>query len=353
MVLDDERLVVDPIAQDSRLELIGAPGSPYTRKMLAWLRFKRIPYAIDWSNRKINANYPPPKVSLIPTFYLPDDNGEIEAVVDSTPIIKRLDPEFPARSTTPPHPITRFLSDLVEDYADEWLTKIMFHYRWAFEEDAANAGSLLPFFRSIQVDDEQASVLEAAFTDRQINRLYVVGSNEITRPIIEASYLRIIDILANLIQRNEFVLGARPCAADFGIFGQFTQLSQIEPTSLAILAKRSQRVRAWVMRVEDLCGLEVDDEDWFEPEKAAAEIRDLLVEIGRTYVPVMLANSAAINAGETEFEAEVDGERWAQPTFPYQAKCLQWIREAYFAMDVEDRNKAMDYMSGTGCENLI
>ena len=353
MVLDDERLVVDPIAQDSRLELIGAPGSPYTRKMLAWLRFKRIPYAIDWSNRKINANYPPPKVSLIPTFYLPDDNGEIEAVVDSTPIIKRLETEFPTRSTTPPHPITRFLSDLIEDYADEWLTKIMFHYRWAFEEDAANAGSLLPFFRSIQVDDEQASVLEAAFTDRQINRLYVVGSNEITRPIIEASYLRIIDILANLIQRNEFVLGARPCAADFGIFGQFTQLSQIEPTSLAILAKRSQRVRAWVMRVEDLCGLEVDDEDWFEPEKAAAEIRDLLVEIGRTYVPVMLANSAAINAGETEFEAEVDGERWAQPTFPYQAKCLQWIREAYFAMDVEDRNKAMDYMSGTGCENLI
>lgn len=344
---------MDAISENSRLELVGAPGSPYTRKMLAWLRFKRIPYAIDWSNRTINQGYPAPKVSLIPTFYLPDDNGEIEAVVDSTPIIKRLDVEFPARSTTPPHPITRFFSDLVEDYADEWLTKIMFHYRWAFEEDAKNAGSLLPFFRNIQVDDKQAFLLEESFTDRQINRLYVVGSNDVTRPIIEASYLRVIDILDRLVQRNEFVLGARPCPADFGIFGQFTQLSQIEPTSLAILAKRSQRVRAWVMRVEDLCGLEVDDEDWFEPEKAASELRELLSEIGRTYVPVMLANSAAINAGKSNFEAEVEGQRWAQPTFPYQAKCLQWIREAYFALDPEDRDAAMDCLSGTGCEKLI
>ena len=321
--------------------------------MLAWLRFKRIPYAIDWSNRKINEGYPAPKVSLIPTFYLPDEDGEIEAVVDSTPIIKRLDVEFPARSTTPPHPITKFLCDLVEDYADEWLTKIMFHYRWAFEEDAANAGSLLPFFRNIQVDDNQAAVLEAAFTYRQINRLYVVGSNDVTRPIIEASYLRVIAILDKLVQRNEFVLGARPCAADFAIFGQFTQLSQIEPTSLAILAKHSQRVRAWVMRVEDLCGLEVDDEDWFGPDKAGAELHELLVEIGRTYVPVMLANSVAINAGESTFEVEVGGELWTQPTFPYQAKCLQWIREVYFALDQEDRDTLMDTISGSGCEKLI
>ncbi len=344
---------MDAISQSNRLELVGAPGSPYTRKMLAWLRFKHIPYAIDWSNRKINKGYPAPKVSLIPTFYLPDDSGEIEAVVDSTPIIKRLDLEFPARSTTPPHPILQFLSDLIEDYADEWLTKIMFHYRWAFEEDAANAGSLLPFFRNIQIDDNQAAELAGAFTARQIDRLYVVGSNEVTRPIIEASYLRVIDILDKLIQRNEFVLGSRPCPADFGIFGQFTQLSQIEPTSLAVLAQRSQRVRAWVMRVEDLCGLEVEDEDWFEPPKAASELRDLLSEIGRTYVPVMLANSKAINAGETSFEVEVDGQRWAQPAFPYQARSLQWVREAYFALDPEDRITVTDYITGTGCEDLI
>ena len=32
------------------LALLGAAGSPYTRKMLALLRFRRIPHAIHWGS---------------------------------------------------------------------------------------------------------------------------------------------------------------------------------------------------------------------------------------------------------------------------------------------------------------
>ncbi|NBQ07027.1 MAG: glutathione S-transferase, partial [Betaproteobacteria bacterium] len=32
------------------LELLGVPGSPYTRKMLALLRYRRIPHRMIWGS---------------------------------------------------------------------------------------------------------------------------------------------------------------------------------------------------------------------------------------------------------------------------------------------------------------
>jgi hypothetical protein len=65
-----------------RLALKGAPGSPYTRKMLALLRYRRIPYQFLVPNPELEAVLPKAKVALLPTFYFPDDQGGVEPVVD-------------------------------------------------------------------------------------------------------------------------------------------------------------------------------------------------------------------------------------------------------------------------------
>lgn len=54
------------------LLLKGAPGSPYTRKMLAILRYRHIPYALLIPGSPRLAGLPAPKVELLPTFYLPN-----------------------------------------------------------------------------------------------------------------------------------------------------------------------------------------------------------------------------------------------------------------------------------------
>lgn len=51
----------------------------------------------------------------------------------------------------------------------------------------------------------------------------------------------------------------------------------------------------------------------------------MLGEIGRVYVPFLLANAQAVMTGAKSFETTIDGRAWSQPTFPYQAKCLKWI----------------------------
>lgn len=79
------------------------------------------------------------KVGLLPTFYFPDGAGSLQAVTNSTPIIRRLDASTPERSVRPANPVLALIDAILEDYGDEWLTKAMFHYRWHYADDIARS----------------------------------------------------------------------------------------------------------------------------------------------------------------------------------------------------------------------
>lgn len=327
------------MALQSPVALSGSPGSPYTRKMLALLRYRRIPYRFLTSNSPAAQSMPQPRVRLLPTFYLPNDGGELEAVTDSTPIIRRLERETLARSVIPEDPGVAFVDELIEDYADEWLTKAMFHYRWAFDADIRKASAVLPCWSGFSVSDEVLAQRGEAFRQRQIGRLGVVGSNAVTGPVIEASYRRFLAAFEAHLTVQPFLLGARPAASDFAVFGQLSQLVQFDPTPMAIAAETAPRVYAWVSLMEDLSGLEPDDLAWTSLDRAPPTLRALLAEIGRVYPPVMLANAEALATGAAEVKAQVEGQPWLQTPFAYQAKCLQWLRDSHAALPQAARSQ--------------
>jgi len=335
---------------DDRIALRGSPGSPYTRKMLAVLRYRRIPYEFIQSERE---DLPKPKVGLIPVFYFPDNQGELQAEVDSTPIIRRLETEYPGRSVLPEDPVIAFINYLLEDYGDEWLTKAMFHYRWYYEDDIEMAGSVLPHYQNVSQPDETIAQMKQIFSERQISRLYVVGSNDTTAPVIEDSYRRFLECLNEHLKTWPFLMGTRPGSADFACFGQLTQLTQFDPTPAKLAAAHFPRIHAWVSKMEDQSGLQSDTAKFVTAEDFPATLTALLQEVGRTYVPVMLANAAAIDQGLDTVETEVEGRQWVQEPFPYQAKCLHWLRSEYARLDTEERGQVDALLSGTGCEQLL
>ena len=55
--------------------LSGLPGSPYTRKMLALLRYRHMPYRFISRDEARARCLPEPRVPLHPTFYLTDAQG--------------------------------------------------------------------------------------------------------------------------------------------------------------------------------------------------------------------------------------------------------------------------------------
>jgi hypothetical protein len=93
--------------------------------------------------------------------------------------------------------------------------------------------------------------------------------------------------------------------------------------------------------------------DWLDPANIPATVVALLNEFGRVYVPALLANAAAIANGQEMFETEIDGKPWKQQTFPYQAKCLQWIRNSYADVGDNDRATVDKLLAGTGIPTLF
>ena len=337
------------------LRLAGGTGSPYTQKMVALLRYRRIPYSVHWGQPDAVCDamgVEKPRPIFMPTFFFEGDAG-ITAECDSTPIIRRLEAMYSGRSVLPEDPALAFIDYLIEDFADEWCTKYMFHYRWHFVDDADNAGTLLPLGMNVSMPHEIFEPYKQHITERQISRLYVVGSNDTTAPVIDASYRRFLAAMEAHLGNQKFMLGSRPGAGDFGLHGQLTQLVGFDPTSRAIAHEVSPRTVAWVDQVHDQSGLEPTRQDWTDLEEQPESLKELLSEIGRVYAPAQLANAQAVEKGEKTWECEIDGARWVQQTFPYQAKCLRWTKERYEALPPSERAMVDDALKDTGIEQML
>ncbi len=336
------------------IKILGAPGSPYSRKLRSVLRYRRIPHVWIQRGSKHQGHVPKTPVSLIPILVFPGSDGSYsEAAIDTTPLIRRLEGEYKERSVIPPDPALAFIDALIEDYADEWLTKCMFHYRWAFSQDVEYASRVLPYWHRFDLNDEEIRPMAKQFADRQVERLWVVGSNETTGPVIEQSYKRLLKLLSERLEESAFVLGDRPSSCDFGLFGQLTQLIQVDPTPLAVARAKFHRVVAWLDLVEDLSGLEADESDWTSRDAISDRLRALLGELGRVYTPFLLANARALETGAEKVECEIDGRPWIQKPFPYQGKCLVELRKHYAGLQTSDRAIVDKILAGTGCEPLI
>ncbi len=336
-------------------ELMGAPGSPYTRKMLAFMRYRHIPYRLERQSRGFKSGddkhrkaRPDARVSLLPTFYFKDENNEEVAVTDSSPLIRRFEKEYQGRSVIPDDPALAFIDMLLEDYGDEWLTKAVFHYRWYYDADIKKAGDILPRWRGISEPEEQSRAMGEFIRERQIARLSYVGSNEVTKPVIEASFHRFIHLLDKHLTEQPFLMGERPGSSDFAVYGQLTCLALFDPTPQAIILAQTPRVYAWVEVVEELSGYLVFDEDWLDIDNPPATLRNILAEVGRIYAPYLIGNAEAVMSKANKLEMVLDGQQWEQNPFTYQAKCLQWLRESYVLLEDSDRLRVDALLEGTG-----
>ena len=343
---------------NKKIKVFGAPASPYTQKMISILRYRHIAYEVfmgDVPGRLSRLEgIEPPKPILLPTLLLEDESGKLKATTDTTPIIRRFENEYPDRKLLPEDPALSFINYLLEDFGDEWVTKYMFHYRWYFDKDADNASTILPLSDlAVNMPDEILKDAKKYVHDRQTGRLWVVGSNDTTADLIDSSYKRFLKLMDDHLSTSKFLFGEKPSSADFAIYGQLTQLIGFDPSSREIAYDTALRLISWQDVMADLSGHDVDNSHWTSLEESPTSLKEIMKEFGRMYVPALLANANAIMQGEETWETEIDGSIWKQKAFPYQAKCLKWIKEEFSALNENDQSRVKTFLDGTGCEILL
>ena len=320
----------------------GALGSPYSMKMRALMRYRRITHV--WSHggqvQQLAAEHSLPPV--IPVIGYPDGSFRN----DSTPVLYDLEAQHKERSVVPPDPAQAFIAHLLEDFADEWLTKAMFGYRWLEEVDQIQMSRWLSFDALKGGGLEASQGMAEHFSGRQIRRMGIVGCTRENFPLIEDSTRKVMQALEDHVVTDHCLFGSRPSLAEIGIYGQFSQLG-VDPTAQAMMRSDFPYTFRWLLHVDDMSGIEGEWDAGDAPFKPVVEA--LMAEFGRVYMPFLLANEAAFEAGEDTFSIVIDGLPYSQGTFKYQLKCLRELRHRYSKLDAETRAKVDPILNKNNC----
>jgi glutathione S-transferase len=319
--------------------IIGAENSPYSVKVRSYFRFKALPHR--WLRRaEAQEDYQRlAKLPLIPLVITPEGEG----LQDSTPIIETIEKRFPEPSITPDDPIAAIVSAVLEEFGDEWGNKWMFHYRWARDVDQIAAARRLASDMSADPSTDAIEQAAVAIRVRMVPRVWFVGSNEVTAPQIEKSFVDTLVLLDRHLASRPYLFGGRPAFADFALWGQIFNAAK-DPTPNALIAQHAPRIRPWLERMN-----EPSADGAFEPWDELSETLEPLLtdQVAELFLPWSTANAAAIAANDEEFTVSLAGHDWTQKPQKYHARSLAALKAKYHAVSRDDALNAV--LDDTGC----
>jgi len=335
--------------------LYGAEVSYFTGKVRAYLRWRGAPFREALATQAVYRDIILPNVGwpVIPVMVMPD--GRL--VQDSADIIAEVEAEQ-GRSppVIPETPLQHFVAELLHLYADEWLTLPAMHYRWSFNEDWAYGE-----FGALSAP-EAAPAEQYAIGRRNGQRfkgaLPVLGVHPETIAGIEQSYEAFLAEFSAHLEAHPFLLGARPCLADFAFIGPLYAHLYRDPASGERMKRLAPGVADWVERAnagqKGEGGLVAGDciPATLEP-ILARQMREQLPALAQTLqLFEAFAGQASADAvlprGLGEIEVGIEGCRGPAQARTFPLLRLQAALDAYDAMDILARARADSLLSRIG-----
>ena len=326
-------------------QLYGLELSPYSVKLRAYLRYKQLPFI--WINRRQDNqsqfdHYARP--AIIPLLI---DAEDIPSQ-DSTPIMKDLSARHSTPPCTPEDPALAWLSLLLEEFADEWANKWMFHYRWNYSPDDQVAAIRFAktFFPNASAN-EQKGVIDH-FIQRMQSRTDILGVDQTTnQEIIETSFEQAISQLATHLASRPYLFGKRPSFADFGLWGQLYSC-WLNPSCAPLIESQSPALLDWLQRMP-FARDEGDYESWTE--LADTLLPFLQSQLANLFLPWTQANSQASAMNKENFSVTLSLHDWTQKVQKYSAKSFTVLTQHY--QQQVDNQQLQQILDHAGCLNFF
>jgi len=309
--------------------LFGAETSAYSTKMRSYLAYKGVAY--DWMPRNQENEEQLKTLSRFPTLpVLVTASGF--AVHDTTPMMEALEADSPEPSALPADAALAFLVGVLEEYADSWLSKTVYHYRWTRKKDQRLAAQRVVDEYYTQGAPEDRKAIEDRAIVRMLDQLRAVGLEGDFGAALEKSFKRFIKLLDDHLKKHLCLFGGRPSVADFAISGQLIQMMK-DPTPAKIIEKDGEFVAKWCefMAAPTATG----------PFAALEDLRETLLpifseELAAGFLPWAAENLENSLSGNDTFEITIGKDQYTLAPLRSSARSFRELRRKFVgAQEIE------------------
>lgn len=230
-------------------QLYGWRLSYFTMKLKCYLTCKQIPFeekpmnAFDlyyMANKKVG-------VSVMPILVTPKGDW----LQDTKDIIDEMEKRYPEHSIYPKTPCKKFVSLVLESWADEYWIPHAMHYRWNrkesvdfFEKEASR--NLFPFFPKFIQNYGSGMVMKTL-----IGYLPSVGVRPNQYPIVEDWTVDMLEKLNDHFAAHPFLLGGTPSIGDIGLAGPLVAHLGRDTWPKENLISKYPHVKEWIDRIQN------------------------------------------------------------------------------------------------------
>ena len=290
--------------------LIGNELSFFTRKLEAQLRFQQVPWHYQFKTEaRREALEAKAGTHFIPLLSTPD-RWLLQDTISIGPFLNERFSETPVIPNTP---LQRALCFILEDAFNHWLGRVCVHSRWCYPENVEWVGPR--FGANIMLDRS----IDLPFTNEELDQLShlgptmnqgfgqnacaVNGVGAEQAAAVQADFREMLDVLSVHFAHNRFLLGGRPCLADFALAGASKAHFITDPEPKSWLKQHEATLMQYTEPFFSDEGLTAGS--WSEDNALPNTLSDVLDYFGRTYFVSSAANIAAGLAGEKFYEYDI------------------------------------------------